>query len=93
MFRWLNIFQVHFACATIIDGGETFASRAGRVCKECEGMGFSRINTEHMEAWAKQRGIYRKANVASETNLADVTKPSFTMLHKHILTKVGKPLS
>ena len=82
------LFQVHFASATVIDGGESFAGRAGRVSKEYEGMGFSRMSTEHMQEWAKKRGVYRKVNVASESNLADVTKPSFKMIHKHILTKV-----
>ena len=77
-----------FSSATLIDGGESFAARAGRVSKELEGAGFSRLSSEYMAEWAKRKGVYRKVNVASEDHLADVTKPSFTKVHTHILTKV-----
>ena len=62
--------------------------RAGRVAKEIEGAGFSRLSTQNMEEWARKRGVHTKINVASEDHIADVTKPSFTSLHKHIITKV-----
>ena len=46
------------------------------------------MSREYMEEWAKRKGVYRKVNVASEYHLAEVTKPSFTKVHTHILTKV-----